>query len=286
LVSGIVALQVVWGGDVYFFQTHAMAKSPIKKVVDILSSGFTRDYEERFKVQTRYQAIGAAVPKGSRILFHEHNMHLGVGTESLLDKHQWQLGLDYAHAGSPEGVRKLLVSVGATHVYFIPGRSDTIDTLAGDIIFHEFVTNHATDSRRVGGGTLVTVPKEPSSRLFRDRAVVLSCGRAPFPGLYELSALAVPPYGPDKDRFGRAERTGSDLESALSWLPEVDFVVLDTGCAKRPPEELLGDFEQLFERKVHSVWRRKLPRERLPARQRRAPVAPEESHDDAEAEEQ
>jgi hypothetical protein len=213
-------------------------------------------------------------------------MHLGVGTESLLDKHQWQLGLDYAHAGSPEGVRKLLVEVGATHVWYVPGRSDTIDSLAGDIVFHEFVSHHAGEIQRVGGGNLITVPTKPHARAFRDKVVVLSCGRAPFPGLYALSALAVPPYGPEKDRFGRAERTGSDLESALVWLPEVDFAVFDTGCSKRPPEALARDFEQLFERKVHSIWRRKAARERLPSRERGAPAEPEQDHEDAEAPEQ
>src|SRR5690606_23373510 len=71
----LVGLQIVWGGDVYFIQTHAMIRSPIKEVVDLLSSGFERKYESRFDVQKRYQKIGAALPKDARVLFHEHNMH-------------------------------------------------------------------------------------------------------------------------------------------------------------------------------------------------------------------
>jgi hypothetical protein len=280
LVCLLVGLQVIWGGDVYFFETHAMTRAPIKKVLDLLSSGFTRDYEERFEVQSRYRKIGAAVPKGSRLLFHEHNMHLGVGRESVLDKHQWQLGIDYASAGSPEGVRKLLLELGVTHVFYIPGRSDTIDSLAGDILFHEFVTQHGEAPQRVGSGIVVAVPKAPTGKPFRDAVVALTCGRAPHPGLYRLSALAVPPYGPEKNRYGRAERSGSELESALEWLPEADFVVFETRCASRPPAEVGAAFEELFARKGESIWRRKWTRERPQPRPQPEPGGPAGSGED------
>ncbi|MDQ2643823.1 MAG: hypothetical protein M3020_08425 [Myxococcota bacterium] len=287
LVCALVALQVVWGGDVYFFETHAMARAPIKKVLDILSSGFTKDFEERFKVQERYQEIGRALPKGARILFHEQNMHLGVNAESVLDKHQWQLGIDYALAGTPEGVRKLLTGLGVTHVYFIPGRSDTIDTLAGDIVFHEFATSYAEKAQRVGGGILFEVAKKPFTKPFRDRVVSLSCGRAPHSGLYALSALAVPPYGPLKDRFDRALRVVAEPEAALQFLSEVDLVVFDKGCDKRPPRQVTAEFEQLFERKGQQIWRRKQlgDRPKPPTRERpgavpREPPEPEEIHDE------
>ena len=277
----LVGLQVVWGGDVYFFETHAMARAPIKKVLDILSSGFTKDFEERFKVQGRYRSIGSATPEGSRVLFHEHNMHLGVGRETVLDKHQWQLGIDYARAGSPEAIRKLLLELGVTHAWYIPGRSDTIDTLAGDILFHEFVSQHGQEPARVGGGTLVVVPKNPLTKPFRDRVVALTCGRAPHPGLYRLSALAVPPYGPEKERYGRAERSGSDVESALEWLSDADFAVFDERCAKRPPPPVTAAFDEFFSRKGLSIWRRRTARER-PAKERPDAVPAEEDREDAE----
>jgi len=287
LVCALVALQVIWGGDVYFIETHAMARAPLKKVLDTLSGGFTRDYEARFKVQQRYQDIGRALPKGARILFHEHNMHLGVNAEAVLDKHQWQLGIDYARAATPEGVRKLLVGLGVTHVWWIPGRSDTIDTLAGDIVFHEFATTYAEKSQRVGGGVLFEVAQKPFDKPFRDRVVSLSCGRAPHSGLYALSALAVPPYGPEKDHYGRALRTVSDPEGAIQFLGEADFVVVDRGCDKRPPRQVTADFEQLFERKGQQIWRRKQDsdQKRPPVRERpgaepRVAPEPDETHDE------
>jgi hypothetical protein len=210
-------------------------------------------------------------------------MHLGVGRETVLDKHQWQLGLDYANAGSPEGVRKLLRDVGVTHVYFVPGRSDTIDSLAGDLIFHEFAANHAASSKRVGGGLVFAVPAAPTSKPFRDRVLVLSCGKAPFPGLYRLGALAVPPYGPEKDRFGRAERAASDVDSALEWLPEADFVVFDTRCDDAPPVAVSAAFDELFSRKGHAIWRRKAGRSPHVPRERAGARAPDEDPEDAEA---
>jgi hypothetical protein len=211
-------------------------------------------------------------------------MHLGVGRETVLDKHQWQLGIDYAEAGSPEAIRKLLVGLGVTHVYYVPGRSDTIDSLTGDILFHEFVSHHAEEPQRVGGGILVTVPTKPLTKPFQDTVVSLSCGKAPHPGLYRLSALAVPPYGPARDHYGRADESGSDLESALEWLPRAEYVVFDTRCDKRPPAAVTSSFEELFSRKGQSIWRRRVARERAPARERpeASPRPAEEALEEAE----
>ncbi|HLV67626.1 MAG TPA: hypothetical protein VKY73_17515 [Polyangiaceae bacterium] len=253
--AALVGLQIVWGGDVYFIQTHAMIRSPIKEVVDLLSGGFERKYERRLEVQEKYRRIGAALPKDARVLFHEHNMHLGVGRETVLDKHQWQFAIDYAGAGSPEAIRKLLLGLGVTHAWYVPERSDTIDSLAGDLLFHEFAAHHTVDRRRVGGGVLVRIPERPLEHEFRDEVVVLSCRSKPEPGLYRIRALARPPYGPSKHAFGRPLRPARDFDEALALLPDANFVVLETRCRKRPPRELTESFQRLVKRKREEIWR-------------------------------
>ena len=45
-----MAQQIVIGGDVYFLQTHAMVRSPIKRVNDLLSAGYGKRYEQRLDV--------------------------------------------------------------------------------------------------------------------------------------------------------------------------------------------------------------------------------------------
>ena len=98
----LIAFQVVWGADAYFFPTHAMATSPPKRVIDLIASGYAKNYEGRFDVQTSYQKIGEDLPADARVLFHEHHPHLGVGRESVLDSYQWQYAIDYGAEGSPE----------------------------------------------------------------------------------------------------------------------------------------------------------------------------------------
>ena len=40
MLAALIATQLVIGGDVYFLQTHAMTRSPIKRVNDLLSAGY------------------------------------------------------------------------------------------------------------------------------------------------------------------------------------------------------------------------------------------------------
>ncbi len=154
-------------------------------------------------------------------------------------------------------------------------------------MFHEFATTYAEKAQRIGGGILFEVAQKPFTRPFRDRVASYSCGRAPHPGLYTPSALAVPPYGPEKDRYGRALRTVSEPEAALQFLNDADFMVFDKGCDKRPPRQVAAEFEQVFERKGQQIWRRKLhgDRPRPPVRERpaadpREQPEPEETHDE------
>lgn len=257
--AGLVALQVVWGGDVYFIQTHAMVRSPIKAVVDLISSGYEGKYDERLSVQPRFQKIAEHLPKKARVLIHELHPHLGVEAESVLDSYQWQYGIEYGAQRTPEGVRVLLRRLGVTHVHYTPGRSNSVASLSSDILFAEYVNYHAKDRVRVPGGLLVRVPDEPSQVSFRDAIVALTCKDAPVSGLYRVAALDVFQYGPNWDAYGEPVGKAADRTEALRYLPEADWVVLEPRCFRkgRYPKEL-GEFELAVKRRrdTRELWRR------------------------------
>lgn len=260
--AALVSLQVIWGGDVYFIQTHAMIRSPIKAVVDLLSAGYEGKYEERLQTQERFQRIAEHLPKRARVLIHELHPHLGIEAESVLDSYQWQYGIEYGAQGTPEGVRALLRRLGVTHAYYAPKRSNGVASLASDLLFAEFVERHATGHTRVPGGMLVTVPDEPSRLPFRDTVVVLTCKALPAPGLYRLSALDVFEYGPKATAFGAPIRGAANHDEALRYLPEADWAVVETRCYRkgRYPKEL-GAFELAVGRRrdTRELWRRTSP---------------------------
>jgi hypothetical protein len=199
-LSVLIAFQVVWGGDVYFFQTHAMAKSPLKKSIDLLSSGFERNYDRRFAVQGQFQAVADALPKHARVVVHDENNHLGLEAESIMDRFPFEYGISYGLQETPRQVYDLYHSLGATHVLWA-ARSKGTDSLAGDIMFFDFVMHHALDLGSFGGMHLSKMPDAPPAEPFNDTVAVFSCAGSYPTGLYRVSELRVPVYGPQSRDF-------------------------------------------------------------------------------------
>jgi len=228
-LGALVGLQIVWGGDVYFFQTHAMARSPLKKSIDLLSAGFEKKHDARFAIQNTYQSIGKLLPPGSRVLLHETNINLGTGATTVLDNPGWQYAIEYGSLESPAAVFKLLKSLGVTHVYSRPEKTKGKDSLAGDIRFLDFVRRRAQKSTSVAGGVLVEL-KDPPSGPVDDTVAVLSCGDDYQPGQYEVRDLSTPPFGPRMSKLPAPRKPASIPEDAASLIGESEFVVVDPHC--------------------------------------------------------
>jgi len=225
----LVGLQLVWGGDVYFLQTHAMARSPLKKSIDLLSAGFERKYESRFAVQQSYQAIGQKLPEGARLLLHETNINLGTGVSTVLDNPGWQYAIEYGNLKSPAEVPRLFRSLGVTHVFARPDKSKGKDSLAGDLRFMDYVRRRASKVTAVSGGVLVEVGDPPAGP-FDDTVAVLSCGEDYQPGQYQLEDLATPPFGPRLGRLPEPRVAASLPDDAERLLETSEYAVVDPHC--------------------------------------------------------
>jgi hypothetical protein len=225
----LVGLQLVWGGDVYFFQTHAMARSPLKKSIDLLSAGFEHKYESRFNIQNSYQAIGRQLPKHARLLMHETNLNLGTGASTVLDNPGWQYAIEYGSLKSPADMIPLLKSLGVTHVFARTERSKGKDSIAGDIRFMDYVRRRATKASSVAGGILVEVGDTVPGP-FDDTVAMLSCGQDYEPGQYLVNDLATPPFGPRLGELPAPRRPATLPDDAANLVDTSEYVVVDPHC--------------------------------------------------------
>jgi hypothetical protein len=253
-LAGLVGLQLVWGGDVYFFQTHAMTRSPIKKVVDLLSAGFEKKYEARFAVQSSYQSIGALLPEDSRVLLHETNINLGTGATTVLDNPGWQYAIEYGETKSPAAVHELFTRLGVTHVFTRTEKSKGNDSIAGDIRFFDYVRRRAPERTAVGGGILVALGEKPRGP-FKDTVAVLACGRDYRPGLYEVTDLATQPFGPRARELPAPRREATLPEDADALIDEAEYVVYDPSCFPTQPAALHSGLSLLIRRNASKAFR-------------------------------
>ncbi len=259
-LTGLVALQLIWGGDVYFLQTHSLAGSPLKRVIDLLSAGHSKKYEERFNVQGKYQAIGRRLPKNARILLHETNINLGTGATTVLDSHGWQYAIEYGEQPSPRAVYDLFRRLHITHVFAGPNSKGS-DSIAGDIRFYDFLLRSGSKTRAVGGGTLLALDKPPEGP-FDDSVAVLSCGRDYKPGLYEVNDLATQPFGPRLKALPAPRTPANNAKDAARWIGRVEYVVVNPRCFSGEPPDL-KNYQRLTTRRkrktlaAYELWARK-----------------------------
>jgi len=98
-VAALVGAQLVWGGDVPFLPTHAMAGDvPIKRTIELLSASFRKD-TNALKVHTGYEEIPASLPADAVVLVHEEYQRLGIQRRFVGDSQRWQGAIDYAYLG-------------------------------------------------------------------------------------------------------------------------------------------------------------------------------------------
>jgi hypothetical protein len=227
-LMGLVGVQIVWGGDVYFFGTHAMAGSPAKRAMDLIQAGFKKNYEHRFDFQKGNVEIGKALPRGAVLLRHEQNDYLGLGVASVTDSRMDQFLLSYGLLSSTRDVYETLRPLGVTHVMW-RAHSTGADSLAGDLRFFDFVENDLKQRKGVAGWFIAELPNEPPQERRDEDVLALTCSNRPSSGLYRLEDLRVPSFGPERTKYP-APRRPAKPEDAATLAKSVSFVVIQDGC--------------------------------------------------------
>jgi hypothetical protein len=258
--SALVGVQIVWGGDVYFIPGHVMIKSPVRVATDLMSSGYQKNHESRFRIFTPWSDIGKALPKGANVLLHDNHSHLGINAISVSDWGGWQFGISYGRMGSPREIHDMLVKMGVTHMTWDAGKSQAWDSVAGDIMFFDFALKYALSPKSYGGITLAKMPKTPPPDEIEDTVAVIACPRDAYKtGLYHVKDLHVPVFGPRRKKYPKPTiRAGGEPEELVK---EASYVVLSTKCKKTMPAAERSKFMRAPKRRKvggeQEIWIRK-----------------------------
>ncbi len=229
-LSALVATQIVIGGDVYFIQTHAMVRSPIKKVNDLLSSGYEKRYDERLDVFKGWTRARDAIPEEAHVMLHDNHVHLGLSRATTSDWGAWQFGISYGRLQSPAELWDLYRELGVTHLLWEDRTSKGWDSIAGDLVFFDFAINRTSGKKSVGNLRIGAMTDERPSSAPYGRVAYIGCGNTYATGLYDLSQMTTPVFGPEKENFA-APIHSATLEDVTGILDEASFVVLDPDCA-------------------------------------------------------
>lgn len=245
-VTLLIALQVIWGGDVWFLPNHAMAGSVPKKVIDMIAAGYKKDYTSRYKFYGPYTLVAKQLPPKARVVLHDNHIHLGLGAETINDWGGWQFGISYGRLATPKAVWEKYRELGATHIFWDHQVSKGWDSLGGDIVFFDFATRHAGTTKSIGRTRLAAMPDEAPGETDRNTlALVVGCDKHNYStGLYRIEDLVVPVFGPRKDDFPRPAKAGD----ADALIAEATALVLDAKC-KQAKKLSHSDFQLVARRK-------------------------------------
>ena len=254
VLGALVCLEVVWGADSYFFPNLMLGDAPIRATAEWIGTGFRGDLARRQRFDEPLKSIGDRLPKGAKVLLHEHNPRIGLSAAVVMDMPLYQTGISYQDLRSPREVYDLFRSYGVTHLVYQDGFALWVDNLAGDLRFWQFATNYGVNAKRVGGFVVAEMPKQPPADTVRDRVLYLSCDKGYTRGLHPLRAL-----GSDGPRPVVAEVPLPPGKAAMvEQGAEADFLITSNTCKDiKPPTSLLSDFNKAARRGAEDLWVRR-----------------------------
>jgi hypothetical protein len=255
----LIVAQVLIGADVYFIQSHAMIRSPIKRVADLLAAGHEGKYEQRLKVFPDWVAVRRALPDDAHVLLHDNHVHLGLSRRTTSDWSTWQYGISYGRLESPRQVWSLLRSLGVTHIVWQDRTSKGYDSVAGDLVFFDFVFRYAVDRKKVGQHWVARMPDEPPPEAPFGEVAFFGCDDFYATGLYRLSEMTVPVFGPKRRDFPQPLVAGGN-SAVEGVLQEAHYVVVDPKCDNSTAARLGSKgFRHVANRELQNIDRKGRP---------------------------
>ncbi len=254
LLTLLVALQIIWGGDVYFLPTHAMlGTAPAKTVIDLLSSGYRKDFGARDNPFGVFGEVAARLPPHAKVLVHDRHDHLGIQAMSVADEGAWVGGISYGRIASPRAFYDQMRGMGVTH-FLWSSHSNGADSLAGDLVFFTFMARYVEGTQSISGLFLSKMPSDapPASPWRESMVAVFICSEGYAPGLYRLRDLTVPTVGPRRYPRPR-ERLGADM-NPMSLVEKSQSVAWGPKCKPHVSLTLGSPFRKVAGRAGNELW--------------------------------
>ncbi|MFZ5894588.1 MAG: hypothetical protein ACOY0T_26225 [Myxococcota bacterium] len=255
LVFVWASLQVVWGGDHPFIPTHSMlGDSPYRDAVRFLTEGYKQNYEGRLMVAD-LEEIGSTTPKGSKLVVHQAQIHLGLGRMSVNDSPHSQTGLDYSVLDS-RSLYELFRSWKVTHILMLPQPSDIEwDNIAGNLVLANFLDRYAGAHYKLGSWTVYPMPSlAPPQQPQNPTVFYAGCNNHDRyrSGLYQLRDMrrvGTEPYASPRE----AEVLDNEAVTR-SFMERADYLVVDN-CRRGMADR--DEFKEIYRRPEAVLYRRK-----------------------------
>jgi hypothetical protein len=252
--GALVALQIVWGADVFFMPGHVFLGVPARAAIDLISRGPGKIEKDRFVYTDAFVGVGRSLPPASKVLIHEFHPHLGVNAPSVTDCPFHQGGISYLRTPTPRQVYDQLSGYGVTHLVYKTSQAREPDVLGGEIVFANFLQRYAGAPKSVEGWQVAAMPKEaPPPGGAPDPVLVFTCGKGLVPGLYHLADLKVPAIEKGKPAPKPFKPAAGD---AAALVAEAQAVAQDHGCPSLPAG-VEGAFVRVATRDPFAIWVRR-----------------------------
>jgi hypothetical protein len=154
----LVALQIVWGADAFFYSGEGRLKS----AVAMITSGYDRrtSPQRRYSFRETQQKITRATPEDAVLMVRNYRVLLGIDRTTLSDVEAWQSVFFYDKVKGPRALYEMYRSAGVTHLLYAPNERPQ-GTRQASVVFADLVQNHCKVRKRIGGLELVTLPDKP-----------------------------------------------------------------------------------------------------------------------------
>jgi hypothetical protein len=276
-LAALLGLEVVWGGDAYFIPHLLLKDSTIRATASLLSTGYRSDTAAREHFRFPHKAIGEALPPEAHVLLHEHHLRLGLARPVITDFTGYQTRISYQDMPSARAVYDLYRELGVTHLIWEHQSAAQVDSLAGDLRFWQFASQHAVGHQRFGILTVAELPAQaPPERAPGqvDRVAYLGCDRAYAPGLYPLPSLNT--HLGDGRRVAPTVGAPESRDDLPSFSQDAEFLVVGPRCKGKQwpiPKQVFAPFVKAARRRAEELWVRKLevPPSSAPARDTSGP---------------
>jgi hypothetical protein len=256
---GIVALagvQLVWGLDIPFWPNHQMTgRSGIGYAADFFGRAFALDFKPRTRPFDDLGSIGRSLPPRSKVLMHHEHLRLGLGVMSAWDWPHFQYGINYGRLDSSLALHQLFKEYEITHVAWVPRSIYWDESLAGELVFHTYVTQYLKNGRSFGARMVAPLPSA-TPRRERPEVFYFGCDHWLKSGLYRLSDLNVQPLRAPGDPPPTFPPPRVPLkDNAEELLARADRAVIDATCPSPPAAP---DFEALVNQGNKTLYARRL----------------------------
>ena len=252
-VVALVALQIVWGGDLWFAGSDRMMNS-----ISLIRSSLDGRGKSRFAgMSADYFALDRALPKDAVVLLHHWHPQLGINRQTYLDWAGFQGVVDYRVFKNVRDFYDRLRALGVTHVVYLPGEQ-AASSKQEDVILLSLALGYGQPRTRLGMFEMFPLPADAPPARPPLKVVTMGLGRYG-DGLYDVSDLGTCRFLPAAYQYYPPPRKRPAAAGFSPLLGLADAVLVGAGVTMDPSTSamLAKDFQMAVPYPGLSVYIRK-----------------------------